>query len=200
MGLKYDEIHNKQMNVRILMKRLSGLLTFFVGYSMLSTVLVAQAEPHTHGNATLQIAVDANTLTIHFSSPLDNLLGFEHKPRNQAEVAQVQDMIKTFYKPNLFLPTKKAQCKLLSVHLDGLVIKPKKQATSTGQPTHQHEAGHADLDAELVYQCNQVTHLRDLQVNVFKAFPDLHQITAEIVSNRGQTAATITPKKPQVTW
>lgn len=52
----------------------------------------------------------------------------------------------------------------------------------------------------MVYQCNQVKRLRDLQINVFKAFPLLHQLTAEVISHRGQTAATITANKPQLTW
>jgi len=157
-------------------------------------------EAHVHGTATLKVAVDADTITMNFSSPLDNLLGFEHKPRNEAEVEQVQNMIKQFYKPNLFLPTKDAQCKLRSVDLDSLVIKKKKQAATTTQHSHHEEAGHADLDAEMVYQCNRVKRLRDLQVNVFTVFPNLHKLSVEIVSDRGQTAATITPDKPQITW
>ena len=182
------------------MKKRLGLVAFLVGHFFSSQALAVSLAAHQHGNATLQVAVDANTLTIHFSSPLDNLLGFEHKPRNQAEVEQVQNMIKQFYKPSLFLPSKDAQCKLQSVQLDSLVIKKKNQAETTTQHAHDHAAGHADLDAEMVYQCNQVNRLRDLQINVFKAFPFLHQLTAEVISHRGQTAATITANKPQLTW
>lgn len=184
-------------NIGILFSILS-LSIFSVAFA--ETASVQSLEAHVHGTATLQVAVDAKTLTINFSSPLDNLLGFEHKPRNQAQVEQVQNMIKQFYKPNLFLPAKDAQCKLQSVNLDSLVIKNKKQATITSQHIHHDESGHADLDAELVYQCNRVKHLHDLQVNVITVFPNLHKLSVEIVSNRGQTAATITPSKTQVTW
>jgi hypothetical protein len=182
------------------MKTRWGLVALLTSCIFLSPALAAPLGTHAHGNATLQVAVDANTLTIHFSSPLDNLLGFEHKPRNQAEVEQVQNMIKQFNQPTLFLPSKEAQCQLQRVDLDALVIKKKNPAATTTQHAHEHAAGHADLDAELIYQCSQVKHLRDLQINVFKAFPRLHRLTAEIVSNRGQTAATITPNKPQLTW
>ncbi|MFV1921701.1 MAG: ZrgA family zinc uptake protein [Methylotenera sp.] len=182
------------------MKKLFALLAFFISFTFLSQTLATPLEAHVHGTATLQVAVDHSTLTIHFSSPLDNLLGFEHKPRNQEELKQVQHMIKQFYKPNLFLPTKDAQCKLQSVNLDSIVIKKKKQAAITSQHSHHDESGHADLDAELVYQCNRVKHLHDLQVNVFTVFPNLHKLSVEIVSDRGQTAAKITPSKTQVTW
>ncbi len=159
-----------------------------------------QLEPHLHGTATLQVAVDQQSLTLLFSSPLDNLLGFEHKARNQAEVAQVQNMIKQLYKTNLFLPSKAAQCKLQTVNLESVVIKKKSQPASTMQYGREEDAGHADLDAELGYQCNNVKILRDLEVNLFKAFPNLHQLNVEIVDARGQSATKLTPKNNQAFW
>lgn len=187
------------------MKYNIGLL--IASFSLMLPGLVIAESPsshalgtHTHGVATLQVAIDAKVLLISFSSPLDNLLGFEHKARNQAEVAQVQNMINQFYKTNLFVPTKSAQCKLQTIDLESLVIKKKPQTGSTKQHTHEEEAGHADLDAELVYHCNQVKNLGDLQVNLFKVFPNLHQLNVEIVSERGQSAAKLTPKNNQAFW
>lgn len=156
-----------------------------------------QLGAHVHGVATLQAAVDAKILTLNFSSPLDNLIGFEHKSRNQAEVAQVQNMINQFYKTSLFVPTKAAQCKMQSINLESLVIKKNPNAK---KPQHEEPAGHADLDAELVYQCQQVKQLRDLQVNLFKTFPNLHELNAEVVSSQGQTAAKLTPTNSQIIW
>lgn len=173
---------------------------------MLPGVVIAESPishslgRHTHGLATLQVAVDAKVLSLSFSSPLDNLLGYERKARNQAEVILVQNMIKQFYKPNLFVPSKVAQCKLKTIKLDSLVIKKKPQAESTKQHRHEEEAGHADLDAVLVYQCNNVKNLRDLQVNLFNIFPNLHQLNVEIVSQHGQSATKLTPNNNQAFW
>jgi hypothetical protein len=153
--------------------------------------------PHVHGVATLQVAIDTNMMTLNFSSPLDNLIGFEHRPRNQAEVAQVQSMINAFYKTNLFIPTPSAQCQLKTVDLESLVIKKKLNAP---KPSHEEPAGHADLDAELVYHCKHAKDVRDLQVNLFKTFPNLHQISAEIVSEHGQAAVQLSPTNTQAIW
>lgn len=152
---------------------------------------------HVHGVATLQMAVDTNTLTLNFSSPLDNLIGFEHQSHNQSEVAQVQNMINQFYKTKLFVPTPSAQCQLKTIDLQSLVIKKKPNAP---KPQHEEPAGHADLDAELVYQCLEVKELHDLQVNLFKTFSNLHQLNVEVVSSQGQTAAKLTPTNSQITW
>ena len=182
------------------MKKLIKMLVLCISSSLPSHLLAKELEAHVHGLATLQVAVDKQTLSLFFSSPLDNVLGFEHKARNQAEVAQVQNMIKQFYKTNLFLPSNAAQCKLQTVNLESVVIKKKPEPASTTQHGHKEDAGHADLDAELVYQCNNVKSLRDLQVNLFKSFPNLYQLNVEIVSERGQSAAKLTPNNNQAFW
>ena len=46
---------------------------------------------HVHGVATLQIAVDDKTVTLDFSSPLDNLLGFEHVPRDAKQKVRSEE-------------------------------------------------------------------------------------------------------------
>lgn len=184
------------------MKRFNHFLSVF---TLFISPIAAFAETssthalgaHVHGIATLQVAVDANTMTLNFSSPLDNLIGFEHPSRNQAEVAQVQNMINAFYKTNLFVPSPSAQCQLKTIDLQSLVIKKKPDAP---KPQHEEPAGHADLDAELVYSCKNVKDLRDLQVNLFKTFPNLHQISAEIVSEHGQAAIKLSPTNMQAVW
>ena len=179
------------------MNKLLSLLALSISSTLPSHLVAKELEAHVHGIATLQVAVDAKVLSLSFSSPLDNLLGFEHKARDQAEVAQVQNMIKQFYKTNLFLPSKAAQCKLQTVNLESVVIKKKPNAP---KPQHEETAGHADLDAELVYTCNNVKDLRDLQVNLFKTFPNLHQLKVEIVSAHGQSATQLTPTNTQAVW
>src|SRR5437879_845104 len=51
-----------------------------------------EQHAHVHGIASLQLAVDGNTLTLDLSSPLDNLLGFEHVPRTDKQKAAVHNM------------------------------------------------------------------------------------------------------------
>lgn len=70
---------------------------------------------HVHGVASLQIAVDATTLTLDFSGPLDNLLGFEHVPRNAQQQTAVKNMAANLNKADqFFVPTADAQCMLQS--------------------------------------------------------------------------------------
>jgi len=169
-----------------------------------------EPDAHVHGLATLQIAVDDHVLTIDFSSPLDNLLGFEHMPANEKEKAAVQSMEIDLNKANLvFIPTAEAQCVLKSVNLESPVISKKSKASTSGTASHEpgaasqvhdEEAGHADLDGEFIFNCADTKKLRDLQVKLFQRYPHLHQIKAETISSRGQSATTLTADKHSVSW
>lgn len=55
--------------------------------AMLATAMSAGAQQsaHEHGVADLRVAIDGSILLIEFESPLDNLVGFEHAPRDEAQ-------------------------------------------------------------------------------------------------------------------
>ena len=61
------------------------------GWAM-SPAMAHEPGPHVHGVASLQVAVDGNTLTLNLESPLDNVLGFEHAPRSEKQKAAVRSM------------------------------------------------------------------------------------------------------------
>ena len=159
-------------------------------------VIAHELGAHVHGVATLQIAVDNKTMTLDFSSPLDNLLGFEHVPRDAKQRAAVKNMADILNKAaQLFVPTAEAQCTLQSVKLDSLVLDKK------GNTQHQEEVGgHADLDGEFVFACKQAGKLHDLDVKLFDAFPNLHQLKVEVATLKKQSSATLTPEQRRASW
>lgn len=153
----------------------------------------AAAEPaaHVHGTARLDVAVDGATLTLSLESPLDSLLGFEHRPRNDRQNAAVRAMADMFNKPAaLFVPTAAAQCISVSVKLASPVLEAEKGGGD----------GHADLDGEFVFRCARPEALRDLDVRLFAAFSHLRQLDVAVVSRRGQAAARLTPRQMRISW
>ena len=152
---------------------------------------------HVHGIATLQVALDGKLLTLAFSSPLDNLIGFEHKPQTDKQKALVKAMDeKMHHAEQLFLPTPAAGCTLKSTQLDSLVLEKDPKA----KPAHEEEAGHADIDAEFVFQCAQPEKLHDIEVRLFDAYPNLHQLDVAVATAKGQTAAKLSAQKRRVSW
>lgn len=159
-----------------------------------SIVIAHELGAHVHGVATLQVAVDEKTMTLNFSSPLDNLLGFEHVARDAKQKAAVKNMADSLNKADqLFIPTADAQCTLQSVKLDSLVLEPKSSPD-------KKEDGHADLDGEFVFACKQPGKLHDLEVKLFDTFSHLHQLKVEVATLKKQAAARLTSEQHRASW
>lgn len=166
---------------------------------------LAQAKElgaHVHGTAILQVAVEGDSLFLDMDTPLDNLVGFEHEPRDDKQKSTVRKMAQALRDAaRLFVPTPAARCTLLSVHLESSVLDPNLLGESA-KPKHAHEeeAGHADLGAEYVFRCANPKQLHDLEVKVFDTFRDLHQIDVQFAGPRGQAAAKLNTKQRRFAW
>lgn len=154
--------------------------------------LAHEPGAHVHGVAKLEVAVDAGTLTLSLESPLDNFLGFEHRPRNDRETTAVSAMADKLKAPaTLFAPTPAAQCKIATVKLESPVFEAAKP--SAGE-------GHAELDAEFIFNCAHPEALRDLEVGLFRDFPHLRRLDVQVAGPRGQAAARLTPGQRRIAW
>jgi hypothetical protein len=84
---------------------------------------VYASGPHIHGAATLEIAIDDTAVQVNLSSPLVNLLGFEHAPRNEKERQAVRSMASKLHQADtLFIFTPEAQCRLGLARLESSLL------------------------------------------------------------------------------
>jgi len=172
------------------MKR-STLLICCAAAALASTAFAHEPGAHVHGVAKLQVAIDGGTLTLSLESPLDNLLGFEHLPKNEQQRAAVRAMAATLKQPAvLFVATPAAQCQVAAVTLTSPVL----------ETQAKNADGHSDLDGDFVFRCAQPAALRDIEVKLFAAFPHLQRLDVELAGPRGQTAARLTAKAPRLSW
>ena len=157
----------------------------------------AAAPPHVHGAAAVDVALDGRRLEIDVDSPLDNLAGFEHAPRSAKEREAIDRMVASFARPEaLFAPSTAAACAVKSVQLASPVIDASLLAAHgvTALPAAQshEEAGHADLDAAIVFDCARPEALERLEVRMFAAFPRVLRVDAQVVTSERQFAARLT--------
>jgi hypothetical protein len=189
-----------------------------VGLLLLSAIIAVPtlaADAHVHAQAALQVAVDGNRLLLEFSSPLDNLVGFEHAPRTDKQTAAVRGMVERLYKPALlFVPTGDARCAPASVKLESAVLDPallaEKAAPQAAVARPPAKAGrdkgkgapeeHAALSAEIVYRCEHPEKLSSLEVRLFDAFPQVRRVDVQVAGARKQAAASLTPRNRRVSW
>lgn len=155
------------------------------------TVAFVQAAPkHVHGEARLEISIDGEQLVIALESPLDDLLGFEHAPRNAAERQAVQAMAaKLKQASQIFVLSAAAQCVSTGVEVESPVLGGKSEL-----------GGHNDLDARYTWRCAKPEALRDVATGLFADFPKLRRIAVEFAGPQGQRAGWLDARHPRFRW
>lgn len=178
--------------------------SFFLGFASLAQ---AQAHgAHEHGVADLRVAVEGSELSIELSTPLDNLVGFEHAPRTDAQrkaVAEAEARLRDF--PALFVLPAAARCEVKDIELEspwheaehgehkdhGHDHKHEQAHDHKHDDGHDHDAGHGDLHAHYELSCAVPQALNEVQVRLGEVFPRMARVRAETATPNGQNAATL---------
>jgi hypothetical protein len=158
---------------------------------MLATpvIALAQGQANQHGVLKLDIAVEARKLTLQMESPLNNLVGFERAPRNDAERKRVDAALARLRAAQaLFAIDPAAQCRLANVVITSAVLK-----LGTSQPASASDE-HADIDASFEFDCLDAARAAFVDVGLFDAFGDMEQIEVQAATPKGQLKRTL--KRP----
>lgn len=167
------------------------------------------ADKHVHGHAALEVAVDGDRLLIVLVTPLDNLVGFEHAPRSDKQKDAVRRMAAQLKNPGQhFFPSADARCKPGPVTLASEVIDPWLLGSDVPETTASQAAAkatrgkreHAELEAEIVFRCEQPEKLSSLEVKLFDAFRGVKRIDVQVAGARKQAAARLTARSRRVSW
>ncbi len=175
-------------------------VTAFAASSLLLFPLLsipAQAhEAHVHGVGKLDVALDGNTLSLHLDSPLVNLIGFEHTASSPKDRQAAQDMAKALRNAGkIFVTSAAAACTVSQVKLVSAAITPTLLGETASAPkagAHEDHDGHADIDADFVFQCAAPERLQQIDVKLFDAFKGFVSIDVQLVTPKRQAAAKLT--------
>lgn len=167
----------------------------FLRFSLALLITAAASNPafasqraHVHGVASLSVAIDGAELSVYLESPLDSLLGFEHRPRTAAQrqaadaaLARIQDVAAWLR------PSAEAGCTVTALSVDDSALQPAKD--SSGPPAKHSD--HADLTAQVGFRCEAPEQLKTMEVGLFAAFPRMRRIEAEVAGPGGQRKQTL---------
>lgn len=177
-------------------------LGFAVAVALLSGGKVqAHGKPHAHGVARADLALEGAELTIAWESPLDNVLGFERAPRNDAERRAAAELLQWMRTPAeggglaWVQVNREAQCRVESASVRAPVLEP---SSASGSPAGAARAkDHADLEATATLRCAQPERLQRIHWPVFDRFARLQRIELQWVDAQGQRKWVL--KRPQAT-
>ena len=170
-----------------------------------------QHGTHAHGVSRLEVAVDGRELTLRLESPAEDVVGFEHAPRDARErdaLARATATLKSADK--LFQPSAEARCRLLEAavtnDLEPAPAAPTAQAAPTAPTAPAAPAkgaaaagqDHAEFGLAATWSCEDASKLRHVDTTIFTAFPRMRRIDAQVATAAGQRSQALSRDKARL--
>lgn len=152
----------------------------------------ASLGAHEHGNASLNIALEGNTLELELDSPAMNLLGFEHAAKSADDRAKLASVKRLLEQPQqLFTLPTAANCQIAGSELHSPLFE------SGDEHEHDKQAGeheHSDIEAHYQFSCANPQALDSVSLaGLFKQFPGFEKLQVQLIGASGQSGKTLTP-------
>jgi Protein of unknown function (DUF2796) len=157
-----------------------------LGVSGAAALAAPAGHAHEHGAVKLDIGIEPGKVSIAMESPLDNLVGFERAPRNDAERKRADAAIaKLKAAGTLFGFDAAAGCTLAGVELASAPLQIGRA------PPRAPDEEHADLDGDFRFDCKDTGKITAIDVGLFKAFGGMRRIDVQLVLPKGQMKRTL---------
>jgi hypothetical protein len=179
------------------MRPIGRLLAPLLLASLTATGVSAQSRPtpkaHTHGLATLDIAIEGRTGVLRFAAPAEDIYGFERAPRTAAERQQREAALarlRTRF-AELVIFEASLGCRITSTSLTDAVDRAAEhdRAHAAGRDRdheHEDEAGHAEVTADYALACTRPPAGRDIRFGITRAFPSVRTVQVQLLSDDRQ--------------
>ena len=145
---------------------------------------------HQHGHADLAIAWSGTDMSIELQTPAYNILGFEYVPSTAAEKELLARSITTLETEALMVLTPEADCAIVFANVETDLI----ERWHDVEGAHEEEGkGHSEFEASYTLQCKKPEKLIAIDASrLFEAFPNFVAIQVQWISDRRQSAKTLT--------
>lgn len=152
---------------------------------------------HEHGVASLNVALDGNTLELELDSPAMNLVGFEHAASSDADKTTVARVREQLADPRtLFTLNDAAGCSVTQQTLESPLFG---QAPAAHEHEHEHE--HSDIHAHYALTCTTPGALTQLDLApLFQHFPATRTLHVQLIGPNGQKGQEATATQAKVAF
>ena len=176
---------------------------------------------HEHGHAVLKLVQEGTEVVVHFQSPLDSIVGFEHEPANDEQRAALEEAMRTVQVAQniVRLPalcTLDGESEVNVPYLgddhdddhgedDGDDHGEDEEHSDTAHADHEedgedhdgneHAEVHADLEATFKYRCE--SGIEWLEATALATFGGLEEVELQAVGSDAAVVETLTPASPR---
>ena len=161
--------------------------------------IASELDAHEHGSATLDIAIDTNTIEMKFESPAVNIVGFEYATEDQQQLLLIKQAKKnlsdfdTFFQlvGDVSCQTVESSANWVTEHEEDHEEDHEEGHEEGHEADHDDhgevaKAEHAEFIAEYRLKCNQLNNLAAIEVNMFKFFPGIADLDVQVIYSEGQ--------------
>ncbi|MBD23985.1 MAG: hypothetical protein CMG46_03135 [Candidatus Marinimicrobia bacterium] len=177
--------------------------------SLLIAQMVEAAEPaHEHGVGRILIASEGKDVEIELSIPGADAVGFEHTASSEDEKMAVAAAAKALRDVDRIITlSSEAMCRAEEIEVvSGLMDDEKLESNQSHEHEHEHEHEnsieevHSEFIAHYHFHCEQPSKMTSAEIGFFNVFPSAHELEAEWITPRGQGAAELTAKSPNLAF
>ncbi len=185
------------------MNLISHYIVIFLLLTISLTARSGNQQAHTHGLATLTLALENDVLEIQFESPAANLVGFEHKATSANEKKAVTQAETTLKEPKGLFSFVGADCqsKKTSVDVSGLMGEQGNEHEEHEHHGHSEghdESGHSEISAHYRFSCDDAKKLAAVSVALFNEFHGIEKIDVMWITEIKQGAVTLSANKKTI--
>jgi hypothetical protein len=160
-------------------------------------------DAHVHGVAEINIAVDGAKATVEFRAPAESVMGFEHEAKSESDKKKRDAALEQLRmkRDQMVLFDPKLGCK--SSEMKTAIVEEKGNHTKAqpGKDAHkdQKKSGeHREVHGAFSVACDKPLAGSRVKFGVYQAFRDIQEIKVQVLSDSGQSGATIKKDKGDV--
>ncbi|MAL98172.1 MAG: hypothetical protein CL583_06940 [Alteromonadaceae bacterium] len=194
------------------------------GLTFATNTVAEQSLPaHVHGSATLELAVEQESVELVFTSPAMNIIGFEHAPKNEAQRAEL-DQALAWLEANPVVTI--AGCSLVEASARSTIERARRDDGKKAHlEEHEHEAGHeerheeghdenhhedhedrsggsvrhSEITVSQALTCNGSDRGAGVETPLFLRFPGIAEVAVAWVTETTQGGERLSPKNSSFT-
>ncbi|MGR6872574.1 ZrgA family zinc uptake protein [Pseudomonas sp. HK3] len=172
-------------------KHFISITCVFVLYSVIVLSVYTQErgpilKAHDHGLSELTIFLENRKIEIQLTSPVMDIIGFEHKENTKEEIITVERVTSKLQKHDslfLFIGT---FCQHLTTFID------------TDYLIESKPNNHEKITADYQYECDNQESLDSIKIGLFELLPNIKKIRVTWVKHKTQNSETTFIKNPIV--
>ncbi|RDE22474.1 DUF2796 domain-containing protein [Motiliproteus coralliicola] len=184
-----------------------------------------QLDAHQHGAAELNMVVEGEEVLIELITPADNILGFEHQAKTEADKHKLEQAVASLRQGAIIQLSGDADCKLESIAIESALLEDHQEHDHDAEHAehdghddhekheehahddhndhkdhddHEHEGEHSEFHISYSYHCHQPDALNGAQVQLWQQFDGFEKIQVQLISPKGQQRQELTRSNPHI--